>query len=404
MTLFRCFVVGALFVSLSAGCQSSASENAGTGGSGAAGTGGAGGGDSGGLADANGGDSSPAAADYSDSALWLCLPSLATDFCRENQDATLLNADGTTSLEPHVFAQNPAADCFYVYPTVSSDPAPNSDLVPDDPEKNVVRDQAARLTRECAVYAPVYRQITIASLLNPTQFSLPVEERRAIAYKDVLDAWRHYLSTLNRGRPFVLVGHSQGTGMLKRLIQDEIDANVELRAKLVSALLIGGDVVVPEGADVGGDFKNIPLCRASSDTGCVVAYSTFRSTAPPPANSRFGRPRVGTGMVACTNPAALAGGSALLTPYFRVGGVGVPNPPAVSTPYYSLPAFLRGECVYRDGFSFLEITVLGNSADPRPDDISGDLTPDWGLHLVDVHLAMGDLVKLVGAQIAAYAN
>jgi hypothetical protein len=109
-------------------------------------------------------------------------------------------------------------------------------------------------------------------------------------------------------------------------------------------------------------------------------------------------------MTACNNPAALAGGSALLTPYFRAGGVGVPDATAVSTPYLTLPAFLRAECVARDGFSFLEITVLGDAADPRPDDITGDLTPDWGLHLVDVHLAMGDLVKLAEAQIASYGK
>ena len=392
------------FFSLVVGCDSDESANDASGGSGAAGVSGSGPGDSGALGDATGPDSGPTTADYSNPALWLCLPSLGTDLCRENLDATVLRADGTTELEPHAFAQNPSADCFYVYPTVSSDPAPNSDLVPDDPEKNVVRDQAARLTRVCAVYAPVYRQITIASLLNPTQFELPVEERRAIAYKDVLDAWRHYLSNLNQGRPFVLVGHSQGTGMLERLIQDEIDGNAELRGKLVSALLIGGDLVVPDGADVGGDFKNVPLCRTSSDTGCAVAYSAFRSTAPPPTNSRFGRPRSGTGTTACNNPAALAGGSALLTPYFKAGGVGVANPPAVSTPYLTLPGFLRAECVARDGFSFLEVTVLGDASDPRPDDITGDLTPDWGLHLVDVHLAMGDLVKLAGDQIASYGK
>jgi Protein of unknown function (DUF3089) len=404
-----CFVaLGSLVLSLVVGCSSDESAKAAAGSSGtggSAGTSGAGGaepGDSSGDATAN--DSGPVTADYSDPKLWLCLPSLATDLCRENQDATVLRADGTSEVERHVFAQNPAVDCFYVYPTVSTDQTANSDLTPDDPEKNVVREQAARLTRECSVYAPIYRQLTLASLFDPTKFTQPAEERRAIAYKDVLDAWHHYRSNLNQGRPFVLIGHSQGTGMLKRLIQEEIDGSAELRGKLVSALLIGGDLVVPQGADVGGDFKNIPLCRASSDTGCAVAYSSFRSTALPPANSFFGRPRAGTGVTACNNPAALAGGSALLTPYYRVGSVGVLNPPAVSTPYYTVPDFLRGECVVKDGFSFLEITVLGNPADPRADDINGDLTPEWGLHLVDVHLAMGDLVKLVGAQIASYVN
>ena len=350
-------------------------------------------------------DAGPTIADYSDPALWLCLPSASSDFCRENMDATVLRADGMTEVEPHVFVQNPSADCFYVYPTVSSDIAPNSDLVPNDPEKNVVREQAARLSRECAVYAPIYRQITIASLVDPNQFTLPAEERRAIAYGDVLKAWQYYLANLNKGRPFVLIGHSQGTGMLRRLIAEQIDGDAEVRSKLVSALLIGGDMVVPAGADVGGDFQNIPLCRAPTDTGCAVAFSAFRSTAGPPANSRFGKPRAGTtGTVVCNNPAALGGGSAALSPYFRAASGIIPNLPAVSTPYVTLPNFLRGECVARDGYSFLEVTVMGDPSDPRPDDIGGDLTPDWGLHLVDVHLVMGDLVKLAKEQIAAHGN
>jgi hypothetical protein len=43
-------------------------------------------------------------------------------------------------------------------------------------------------------------------------------------------------------------------------------------------------------------------------------------------------------------------------------------------------------------------------ADPRTDDITGDLTPEWGLHLVDANIAMGNLIDVVGAQIATYTG
>jgi hypothetical protein len=42
--------------------------------------------------------------------------------------------------------------------------------------------------------------------------------------------------------------------------------------------------------------------------------------------------------------------------------------------------------------------------DPRTDDIGGDLSPQWGLHLIDVQVAMGDVVELARSQIAAYAG
>ena len=97
----------------------------------------------------------------------------------------------------------------------------------------------------------------------------------------------------NNGRPIVFIGHSQGTMMLTRLIAAEVDPNPSLRSQLVSALLIGGNVKVPMGQDVGGDFQNIPACRSATQTGCVVAYSSFDE--PPPADSFFGKVGVGPG-------------------------------------------------------------------------------------------------------------
>ncbi len=54
------------------------------------------------------------------------------------------------------------------------------------------------------------------------------------------------------------------------------------------------------------------------------------------------------------------------------------------------------------------MAVNGDPADPRVDDISGDIViggailKDWGLHLIDVNLQMGDLVALVGQQSKAW--
>jgi len=50
----------------------------------------------------------------------------------------------------------------------------------------------------------------------------------------------------------------------------------------------------------------------------------------------------------------------------------------------------------------MEVTVHGDPSDPRADDIGGDLTPPWGLHVIDVNLVMGDLQRLVATQGAAW--
>ena len=55
------------------------------------------------------------------------------------------------------------------------------------------------------------------------------------------------------------------------------------------------------------------------------------------------------------------------------------------------------------------MTVNGNPNDPRVDDIVGDIgvgnnvLANWGLHLVDVNLTMGNLIDIVGAQAKAYS-
>jgi hypothetical protein len=235
---------------------------------------------------------------------------------------------------------------------------------------------------------------------------------RGLAYDDVLDAWNHYLKNDNKGRGVVLVGHSQGSYVLTALIRNEIDGK-PVQKQLVSAILMGATVPVAKGKDVGGAFKSIPLCRAASQTGCLITFTSFRSTVPPPPNSLFGVVKEEGLEAACTNPANLAGGSGQLHAYLSTGAsnivgrgparVWVTPEQKIDTPFVSVPGLLSANCASNENANYLEITVHGNPADPRVDDIGGDLTPQWGLHLVDVNIAMGNLVEIVGEQAKAYS-
>src|SRR5881398_873471 len=74
-----------------------------------------------------------AAPDYSRDSAWICLPGRA-DTCSTPLATTALNPNGYGSSGPSTVVEDPAIDCFYVYPTVSNDPGMNSDL-------NVGRDE-----------------------------------------------------------------------------------------------------------------------------------------------------------------------------------------------------------------------------------------------------------------------
>ena len=137
------------------------------------------------------------------------------------------------------------------------------------------------------MFAPVYRQITLAGLLGAVKVTAA---DRARAYQDVRDAWRDYLRNYNHGRGVVLIGHSQGSFVLRELVAKEIDPKPKVRKRLISAVLLGGNVTVKKGKDVGGDFKHVRACRSRSQTGCVVAFSTYGE---PPPGERDLRPHEG---------------------------------------------------------------------------------------------------------------
>jgi Protein of unknown function (DUF3089) len=354
---------------------------------------------------------------YADDAHWLCKPGITDDVCSRDLDATVVNADGSTEVVEHEVAEDPAVDCFYVYPTTSYDPGPNSDFSPGEGEEiATVYNQAARLTATCRVFAPIYRQFTLATIGGGGREG-DGESPPDLAYADVLDAFKDYVANESDGRGFVLVGHSQGASLLNRLIAEEIDDEPLLRDRLVAAYLLGWSLQVPDGDVVGGDFAHVPLCEAPDQTRCAVSFSSFRTTEPPPGGAFFGRAGEGT-RAACVNPAAPAGGAAALHPYFLVdqaagallGGASAQPfaDPArtaeITTPWVTYPDLVEAECVTAGDHDYLALTVRGDPADARTDDIGGDLTPEWGMHLVDANVAMGDIVDMVATQATAYAG
>jgi hypothetical protein len=355
---------------------------------------------------------------YDDPSHWVCRPD-QEDICDHGLDATVVEANGTLTVEPFKPATDPPVDCFYVYPTISRDEGLYSDWdASDDEEGYVTLNQAARLQSQCRLFAPVYRQGTLGGLAARINGGASKEE--GDPYADVLDAFRTYMAEDNHGRGVVLIGHSQGTGMLHQLIQEEIDPNADVRKHLVGAYLAGGSVDVPEGKAVGGDFKDVPLCTKDGEAGCIVNWSTFRSTSPPPSDSFFGRPGREGMAAACVNPAAIGGGSGDLDAYLPansdasiLSSLGTttkgktwvdPSAGEITTPFVRLPGLVTGECQTTDGFTYLAATVNPDPEGPRSDDIVGDLSAQWGLHLVDVNLVMGNLVDDVAAQAETYTD
>jgi hypothetical protein len=333
---------------------------------------------------------------------WLCRPGVAGDPCLFPEGATSVAANGAKTVVPAPAASQPAFDCFYVYPTVTASAATSNTGTAVTPViEGAAVAQASRFSQVCNVWAPTYRQRTNASLKKGLGND-PTADR--ISYNSLLAGWKDYLAHDNDGRPVIFIGHSQGAANLIKLLRSQVDDNTALRNRMVAAIILGGNVQVPVGKSVGGTFAHIPGCTRTSQTGCVIAYSSFSSA--PPANSLFGRPGQGIGLqsgqktkkgqqVLCTNPAALGSTRAApLTPYFISRGS------RTGAHWVTYPGLYTGTCRSKGGATWLQIDAQPGSSRPV---VTPTLGPTWGLHGDDVNLALGNLVNDVRAAETSYA-
>jgi hypothetical protein len=178
---------------------------------------------------------------------------------------------------------------------------------------------------------------------------------------------------------------------------------------MLSAILLGGNVLVKDGSDVGGTFKHIPACRTIDDLSCVIAFSTFDQ--PVPSDSLFGRSSVAGEQVLCVNPVALLGGSrvvdavlpsapfapgTLIAAGLELLGLTQPRPP---TAWSSLPDSYSARCSGAGGAHVLQLTAMHGAQVPKPSPVA-----TWGLHLLDANVELGDLVSLVHLQADHWAK
>ena len=338
--------------------------------------------------------------------VWLCMPGAKDDPCVGDSSTTSIAPAGKRSISQPKPAADPAIDCFYVYPTTSRQTTLNADLSIDPEERAVAAAQASLFSQVCKVYSPIYPQLTIPAL-SSGRITL---DNVQTAYDGVYAAFTDYLAKYNHGRGVVFIGHSQGAMLLTDLLHFEVDTRPEVRKLMVSALLMGGNVSMAAAPDAVGDFESIPACASAEQTGCVVGYSSFAEM--PPLGAVFGRVKGANGMLSisvkgaqrilCVNPAA-PGETGTLLPYFptadvvRLAGGPVPAP---ATAFVSYPNALTAECQSNGDAAWLQITRL--SAAPSTPTLAGSEGPTWGLHDLDVSLALGNLVALVRSQSSAF--
>src|SRR3954467_9526225 len=117
---------------------------------------------------------------------WLCGPGVARDPCRPSLSPTLYRGwDVPAGATTPARDRDRGVDCFYVYPTTSNQPGRLASKRVDPELRSIALYQAARFSQACRVYAPVYRQATVAALNAGTT----TKRDYLTAYGDVEEAF-----------------------------------------------------------------------------------------------------------------------------------------------------------------------------------------------------------------------
>lgn len=350
----------------------------------------------------------PAAPDYSGDSRWLCLPGRPGP-CTAPAETVELGPAGYGAKSRTVAAKDPPLDCFYVYPTVSSDAGSNGDFVAGHEERRVAEVQAARLSGVCRVYAPLYRQMTLATVVAYAT-GADATGSALLAYRDVAAAFRDFVRRRAPGRPFVLIGESQGSLMLIELIAREIERDPALKKRMMLAILPGYDLLVPQGRLVGGNLKATPLCSRPGQIRCALSWNPYRARNAPPPGAMFGYAKAPGMTVACVNPARWGSPNweSLDSIWDARSNLPVPGGPirwstggAPPAPFVRTPGLASGRCVNQGQRGYLSVRTNADPRDKRTDRIGGEVgffgmfLPAWGMHLSALALAHGDIVRAV---------
>jgi hypothetical protein len=201
----------------------------------------------------------PPAPDYAKPETWAVWPGKASP-----ADQIPPGAEGKA-------AADPKADVFFIHPTTFLDNATwnakydDSGFAGRQLDDLVLRYQVSVFNSCCRMYVPRYRQATLSAFVNPGE---DANKAFDLAYSDVVRAFDYYITHENKGRPFILASHSQGSLHATRLVQERIANNPEIRKRLVVAYVVGASL--PDSID----FTGLPVCDNAKETGCLIDWNS----------------------------------------------------------------------------------------------------------------------------------
>lgn len=170
-------------------------------------------------------------------------------------------------------------DVFYIYPTLVADK--NTPLMQWDEKTKAkvipfVQAQLSGFKNVANLYCPYVRQLEFYRCMKELQGPLTSEDEiktppamadsSATGVADAIEAFHYYLTHLNHGRPYILLGHSQGAMDLAIVLL--MNGNIMPDHGFVAAYLIG----MPFKKNAAG--AKLPFAKEAGDVGVVISWNT----------------------------------------------------------------------------------------------------------------------------------
>ncbi len=163
-------------------------------------------------------------------------------------------------------------DVFFLHPTTFKSPDNwNRDIYTVDNSESMlwIKRNITEVFEDCCrLFVPHYREATLAAYWEIENG----KQARQLAYEDTQKAFEYYIEHENQGRPFILAGHSQGSEMGIRLIQDKI-LNKDIFQRMIAAYIIG--ISIPSN-EMAKTHPGLEVCQNASQTHCLINWTTFR--------------------------------------------------------------------------------------------------------------------------------
>jgi Protein of unknown function (DUF3089) len=239
---------------------------------------------------------------YQDPAMWYSRPGIGVNDPARWQPAY---ANERTGLPTPSDDGTPDFATFFVHPTsYTSSDSWNAAIGDEEAERIAriyIRGMASPFNQADEIWAPRYRQATLGAFLTDAP---EAQQSLDAAYADVLEAFRFFVDSIDGDMPIVLVGHSQGSLHLLRLLREETQEK-GLGDRVVASYAIGWPISVEHDLPALG----VPACATASQTGCILSWSSFAQPADPSAvidsysaSTGFDGELRGDSQILCTNP------------------------------------------------------------------------------------------------------